>query len=119
MSYLNEQIDWKNVFMNVLRHVVPKMFVRPMFTVIKDMQDSGEMKKDLVIVEVGTDLALNAKNIQRFVLFKKLYLIDPYFDDYGSYPSGDKRFNIAKERMGNDERVVFFKRNFGRSIKKI
>lgn len=109
MSYLNEQKDWKNSFMNSLEYIVPKMFVRPMFTVIKDLQDRGELKKDLVIVEIGTDLALNAKNIQRFVSFKKLFLIDPYFDNYNKYKDGDKRYDIARKRMGNDDRVEFLR----------
>jgi len=93
-------VDLKNVVTSIGSHVLPKLFVRPMFTIVSDLQFSGEMSKDLVIVEVGTDLGLNAKNIKQFVSFDDLYLVDPYFDDYGKYASGDERFKIAKKRVG-------------------
>ena len=93
-------MDLKNVVANVGRHVMPKLFIRPMFTIVSDLQSSGEMLKDLVIVEVGTDLGLNAKNIKQFVSFDDLYLVDPYFNYYGKYASGDERFKIAKKRVG-------------------
>jgi len=109
MSYLNDKIDFKNAIMNIGRHMFPKLFVRPMFTIVSDLQSSGEMSKDISIVEVGTDLGLNARNIKQFVSFDTMYLIDPYFDDYGRYSSGDKRFDIAKKRVGYSDDIVFIR----------
>lgn len=106
---MNEKIDWKDVIIDVIRNIFPGLFTRPMFTLIRDLQSSNEISKDLVIVEIGTDLGTNARNIKQFISFDALYLVDPYFDNYGKYASGDERFEIAKKRVGVDNGVEFIR----------
>lgn len=41
----------------------------------------NNQKNDLVCVEIGVQYGLNAKTILKLLPIKKLYLIDPYYDD--------------------------------------
>lgn len=87
----------------------PGLFRRPMFSLMKNLQEDGTFSKDIVIVEIGSDLGINALNICRSIKFKHLYLVDPYLGGYGHCDTGDERCMKAKKILGKKDNVTWLR----------
>lgn len=118
MDCLDNRKDIKYTLMKCIEKIAPaKYFTRPTFEIVQTLQREGKMSKDCTIVEIGTDLGMNAKNIIRCVSFDKLYLVDPYFEDYYQTRSGSYCYKVAKNRVGNDKRVTFIRKTSMEALK--
>ena len=90
LNYIRKQHE----LIHLIKVIIPKEIqTRPMTQEIKKHFDYP-----VTMIEIGTYLADNAKNILKNVNIKKLYLIDPYFDDYTD-KKGNERYKIAQKNI--------------------
>ena len=67
-------------------------------------------KNNLICVEIGVDYGLNAKTLLKLLSIKKLYLVDPYYDELDSV-SGDKRFKDAQRFLKKyNDKIEFIRK---------
>jgi len=98
-----EDIRKKEDFLNLMKVFIPLTWqTRPMIQRIKDYYDWP-----ITMVEVGSDLGNNAKNILKQVPIEKLYLVDPYFDGYAD-KKGDVRFIYAQNNLKPYQKTIEF-----------
>jgi predicted O-methyltransferase YrrM len=71
-------------------------------------------RKDLTVVEIGTDKGYNAKTILDNLNVGKIYLIDPYLGD--GKQGGKASFEMAKRRLCSYKNMEFIKKKSEEAI---
>lgn len=92
-----------------------KPVTRPTTKAIK-----AQNKKDLVIVEIGTELGYNALSMFQELSVKKMYLIDPYEDykmDGGLQKIGEDQLKKAKKvLLTHKDKIAFIRKYSDKAI---
>jgi hypothetical protein len=82
-------------------HLFPNLYVRPSTLFVKNLG-----KRNLTVVEIGTDKGYNAKTILDNLDVGMMYLIDPYLES--SLQGSSIAFEMAKKRLKKYENKIRF-----------
>ena len=96
-----------NSIFKISSHINP--MPRPSIEIVKQT-----MKKDIIVVEIGTFSGFNALAILNNLPVKKMYIIDPYenyTDNEEFHVNGDKILTEAKQRLKKHiDKIVFIRK---------